>query len=180
MGDNGRERIKTARAVRDLVIDASERDLRADLQGAQEDFERLTSIGRSVVERALQKVPGKAAAVCDLHRGLGALVRMLRRRDQLTVEALADTAKIDVAELVAMETDPSVDPKPRTIYQLATFFKLPPQSLVVLSGAVTVGDGVRSEAVRFAASSPTMSKLNREEKKLLNEFVRFLQAQTDR
>lgn len=168
------------RALRDLVIDATEEELRADLEGAGENFDALVARGHGVIECALSGSAKDAVLVQDLHRGLGALVRMLRRRDQLSVEKLASAAEIDIAELQAIESEPSKNPHPRTIYQLAKYFHVEPKSLVALSGAVAVNDGVRREAVRFAASSRAMSKLSREERKLLNQFVRFLQDQSDR
>jgi len=176
----GRDDLKIARAVRDLVIDASEEELRADLAASGESLEELASSARSVVQRALASASARTSAVSDLHRGLGALIQMLRRRDQLTDADLAEAAIVDLTELQAIESDPTVAPHPRTIHQLASYFKLPQRSLLVLSGALEVGHEVRDEAVRFAAKSTGMSKLSREEKKLLGEFVRFLREHTDR
>lgn len=171
--------LRVARALRDLVINATEEDLRVELEGTEENFDALVARGYKVINVALNETAQETETVLDLHRGLGALVRMLRRRDQLSVEQLAGDAEIDIAELQAIESDPRRNPHPRTIYQLARHFALDPKSLVVLSGAVTVDNDVRDKAVRFAASSRAMSKLSREEKKLLNQFVKFLQEQSD-
>ncbi len=143
------------------------------------DFDALAQHGRTLLQKALDKVE-QPGIVQDLHRGLGSLVAMLRRRERLTPEALAAQARIDAVELCRIESDPTCDPNPRTIFQLEQFFKLPARSLVALSGAVRVDDAVRSEAVRFAASSQSMSALTREESKVLNKFVKFLSEHTDK
>jgi hypothetical protein len=46
----------------------------------------------------------------------------------------------------------------------------------MLSGAISeTNDGIQSELLKFAACSESMGKLSKEEKKLLNEFVRHLE-----
>ncbi len=171
--------VQINRALRDIILEASEQELREALAGAAEDFDSLAAQGRAVVQRALANAE-KTADLPDLHKGLGVLIQMLRRRERLSADQLASEARIDVAELRRIEIDPTFDPNPRTIFQLERYFKLPPRILVVLSGAVRVSEQVREEAVRFAASSQNMSELSREEQKLLNRFVRFLQEHTDR
>jgi transcriptional regulator with XRE-family HTH domain len=175
-----KDRMKMARALRDFVLGASEEELKADLKENGEDFEALASHGRAVVERAMKAAAAEnSAVVIDLRKGLGALIQMLRRRARLSPDDLAGAASVDVAELRAIESNPEWEPHPRTIYQLANFFKISPRSLVVLSGAKTVEAGIREEALRFAASSKAVNKLSREEKKLLSEFVKYLGEQTD-
>ena len=104
---------------------------------------------------------------------------MLRRREQLSADKLAQEARVNASELRRIELDPAFDPNPRTIFQLEKSFKLPSRSLVVLSGAVDVNDNVREEVVRFAASSEDISGLTKEQRKLLNRFVKFLRENTD-
>ncbi len=171
--------VRVNRALRDILLEASEQELRDALAGVTEDLDSLAAQGRSAVEKALANVE-MTADLPDLHRGLGVLVQMLRRRERLSIERLASEARIDVAELRQIEIDPAFDPNPRTIFQLEKYFKLPSRILVVLSGAVRVSEKVREEAVRFAANSEDMSDLSREEQKLLNQFVRFLQEHTDK
>lgn len=178
MKRRGNEEIKN-RALRDLILEASEQELREALDGAEESFDSLAAQGRAVIQQTLDTVE-KTDDVPDLHRGLGVMIQMLRRRDRLSYEQLASKAHIAVAELRQIENDPTFNPNPRTIFQLEQFFNLPSRALVVLSGAVRVSKQVREEALRFAASSQNMSELSREEKKLLNEFVKFLQEQTDK
>lgn len=181
MAGQERDNVKMARGLRELVIDASESELREDLSRANESLDALATHAQSVVSRALDRASTRVSLVNDLHRGLGALIQMLRRRDKLSAQELAIGARVDLAELYAIESDPAVVPQPRTIYQVAEYFGLPARSLLMLSGAFEdVAQEVREKAVRFATHSKGMSKLSKEEKRLLNEFVRFLQEQTDR
>ena len=178
MEPNDQDRTKLNRALRDILLDSSEDELREALVDTGEDFDALVARGRAAVQRALADT-SDSTDVQDLHRGLGALLQMLRRREQVSVDELADKARVDASELRSIEFDPTFDPNPRTIFQLEQYFKLPTRSLVVLSGAVRVENDVRKEAVRFAAHSGDISKLTKEERKLLNRFVEFLRENTD-
>lgn len=179
MESKGRDRIALNRALRDIFLEASEDELQEAFAGTGEDLDALADRGEAVVRRALAEVRD-ADAVEELHRGLGALVQMLRRRERISIDELARAARVDVSELRRIELDPAFEPNPRTIFQLERYFNLPERSLVVLSGAVHVDDDVREEAVRFAASSEHVSELTKEERKLLNQFVKFLREHSDR
>lgn len=179
MESKGRDRIALNRALRDIFLEASEDELREAFAGTGEDLDALADRGEAVVRRALAEVRD-ADAVEELHRGLGALVQMLRRRERISIDELARAARVDVSELRRIELDPAFEPNPRTIFQLERYFNLPERSLAVLSGAVHVDDDVREEAVRFAASSEHVSELTKEERKLLNQFVKFLREHSDR
>ena len=168
-----RDLIAANRALRDIFLEASEHELREAFSGADEDFDALAARGRAVAERALAEVRD-ADAVEELHRGLGKLLQLLRRSARLSIDELARAARVDASELRRVEIDPTFEPSPRAIFQLERHFNLPERSLVVLSGAVRVDDAVRDEVVRFAASAEHMSDLTREERKLLNQFVKFL------
>lgn len=172
-------KVQINRALRDIILEASEQELREALEGTSDDFDSLAAQGRAVFQKALSNVE-KTDDVPDLHQSLGVLIQMLRRNERLSHEQLAAKARIDVGELCRIEVDPAFDPNPRTIFQLEQYFNLPRRVLVVLSGAVRVNKQVREEAVRFAASSQHMSELSQEERNLLNRFVKFLQEHTDR
>ncbi len=174
-----REENRMKCGMRDLLLEASEVDLRETLGESGENFDQLAARGLAAAQRALG-AHDDADQVRDLHRGLGTLIRLLRRHSQLSTDELAERARIDASELRSIESDPSFDPNPRTIVQLEQYFKLRTRSLVILSGAVRVEHDVQEEAIRFAASSEDMSHLTREEKKLLNGFVKYLREHTDR
>ena len=103
------------------------------------------------------------------------LIQLMRREKRLSIECLAREARIDLEELVAIEMDVRHQPKPRTVHQLAKFFRLPEKHLFELSNLTTVhSDDLKKAAVRFAANAKNVMELNKEEKQALNEFVKFL------
>ncbi len=113
----------------------------------------------------------------ELH-AFGSLVRMLRRDRGLAVEQLAAAARIDPLEIISIERDPKYPPKPRTVHQLADYFKLPDRALVKLSNATTTHNSKLTDAaVRFAANSEKVKELSREERRALAEFVKFLSSE---
>ena len=74
-----------------------------------------------------------------------------------------------------VEHDPHFRAKPRMVHQLSDVFKIPERSMMTLAGAMVANDDrIEQAAERFAAMSDDMSKLTREERKLLNDFVKFL------
>ncbi|MCR4347720.1 MAG: helix-turn-helix transcriptional regulator [Sulfuricaulis sp.] len=112
---------------------------------------------------------------------LGTLIRQLRVRDEISIAELADYARVSVDELQAIEHDPRFIPKPRTIHQLASYYKISTRLLLRISTASVKNDPVLDEAVtRFAANSGELSSLSKEERKRLNEFVSFLSKYRER
>ena len=171
--------LKVSRALRDIIMDSSEQEIREALIGSGENFEALVAEGCVAFQRALANVENNED-LPDLRRGLGMLIQLLRRRERLSVDELANKARVNAAELRRIERDATFEPHPRTIFQMERHFQLPPRVLVILSGAVRVGNEVREEALRFAAISENISELSREEREILNRFVKFLQEHTDR
>ena len=102
-------------------------------------------------------------------------VRQLRRRDDMDVSRLAAELRVPEDELRAIEADQGFVPKPRTIHQIARYYKISARALLKLSPAAAERDPNLDEvAVRFAASSESLSKLSRDERKKLNEFIKVL------
>lgn len=178
MQPKDRDRIALHRGLRSIFIETSDVELREAFAGTAEDLDALVADGKAAADRAIDEVTG-ATGVEDLHRGLGTLIQMLRRSKRLSVDQLAENARIAASELRRIENDPTFDPSPRTIFQLEQYFDLNERSLVILSGAMHVDNDVREEAVRFAASSEDIHELTKEERKLLNHFVKFLSKHTD-
>jgi len=107
------------------------------------------------------------------------LISYRRRALRLTIESLAEKAKVDVDELLQIEEDTGYVPEARTVHQLANQLKLPIPQLLVLSGnARSANTELTEAAVRFAARSRAVEKLNREQSEALNEFVKVLVEQT--
>ncbi len=106
------------------------------------------------------------------------VVRGLRRSRGLTREELAVKLDLDEDEVVAMERNSGYRPPPLTLHKLSEFYDIPQENLAMLAGAVKeVPPSVREEASSYAAKSDTFSKLTPEEKRALDEFVKFLKKE---
>jgi len=105
----------------------------------------------------------------------GRLVSLSRRKRGWSVEALARSAGITMAEVIRIELDANYIPGGETVDRLAATLGLPIDRMLQLSGSRTTRDAQFSEeVVRFAARSESMEKLTREEQSALEEFVKFL------
>lgn len=106
------------------------------------------------------------------------LISYRRRALRFTMETLAEKANVELDELLRIEEDTDYVPEPRTVHQLANQLKLPIPQLLVLSGnAMSANAALTEAAVRFAARSRAVEKLNREQTDALNEFVKVLVEQ---
>jgi transcriptional regulator with XRE-family HTH domain len=154
---------------------ADEGELPERLRDPYAAFDRLCANGT---------VDQQAHAECDRNasgtlpapvRVFGSLIQLLRREKGLTLEKLAEKARVDIGELVNIEQDPDYEPRPRTVHQLAGVLGLPKRTLVKLSNLTEVHDDeLKRAAVRFVAHSSSMAELSREERQALAEFVHFL------
>ena len=125
----------------------------------------------------LDLLPGGPAAPGSesLVPAFGRLINLCRRKRGWSVEELAGSARISVAELIRIEHEPHYVPGPRTVYQLSTTLGLPKERMLQLSGNMVVRDTrFGDEAVRFAARSESVAKLSKEEHEALEEFVKYL------
>ena len=103
-------------------------------------------------------------------------MQMLRRKQKLTIDALAAKTDIDREELIAMERNPGYRPSPLTLHRLSRFYGIPEQRMLVLAGAVKdVPRSISEQASRFAAQSESFANLTAEEKKALDDFMKALQ-----
>jgi hypothetical protein len=105
------------------------------------------------------------------------VVVQLRRREQLTPEALASAADVDIEEVQLIERDPHYQPRPRTIHQISNVFRINARAMMKLSGVTrSVDPRISNAAIRFAAKSDAaITKLSEEEKAALNDFVKALE-----
>jgi len=105
----------------------------------------------------------------------GRFVTLMRRQRAMSIEKLADTADLDIGELVSIEDDLHFKPEPRTVFRLAQAFGVPQQPLMQLAGLASARDArFRQEAVRFAARSESVQKLTKEENAALEAFIAVL------
>jgi transcriptional regulator with XRE-family HTH domain len=103
------------------------------------------------------------------------LLKLARRERNLTMEAFAQEAEINLAELVNIEHDEEYLPSRDTVSRIAQFLALPEGKLLALAGLAVVPDaGLSAAAARFAARSEPVQRLTREEHAALEEFVGFL------
>ncbi len=106
---------------------------------------------------------------------LGRFVNLIRRREQMTIEQLAESADIEIGELMSIEADSTQLPEPRTLYQLAQVFSVSHTKLMRLSGLTqTKEEGFVGEAVRYAARSESLEDLNDDERKALDGLIAVL------
>ena len=108
------------------------------------------------------------------------VVRGLRKQKGLKIDQFAKRVGIERDEVVALERDVDYRPTPLILYKLSDFHKVSQRKLAVLAGAVKdVSIDMRKEASRFAAQSESFTKLTDEEKRTLDEFVKFLRTKDD-
>lgn len=106
------------------------------------------------------------------------LISYRRRALRMTMEDVAQKAKVELDELLEIEENLSYVPEVRTVHRLADLLKLPIPQLLVLSGNAKAATAELTEAaVRFAARSRAVEKLNPEQSDALNEFVKVLVEQ---
>ncbi|TWU00390.1 hypothetical protein Pla108_13400 [Botrimarina colliarenosi] len=146
-----------------------------DRMGDIEDQNGPIGVGGIAVRLEKSKAPmGPSVSV------FGQFVELYRRRNGLSVEQLAEQARIALEELVAIERCADSQPSPRTVYQIADYFKLPQDRLMQVAGITTrKSGGLQKAAVLFAARSEPTARLTPQEDELLNEFVKVLVESTD-
>jgi len=121
------------------------------------------------------------AAVETTQIAFGRAVHLLRRQHRMSMETLAQDARVDLSELVAIENDPHHRPEPRTVSQLAHLFRIEPKAFQQLAGNAVIRDTrVREEAARFAARAGSIEHLSQEETRALEQFIAALSALTDK
>ncbi len=108
------------------------------------------------------------------------LIKMRRRERGLTIEHLAQVARVDLDELVGIEQVSSYVPELRTIGRLAEVLGLPHNKLLQLAGCTSeLDESLTEESIRFAARLDTVEKLTSAQKNALDHFVRFLEHSGD-
>jgi transcriptional regulator with XRE-family HTH domain len=139
----------------------------------------LNRIARALNRRIRVLVTADDSEVEKLGYVFREVVRNLRRERGLTIDQLAKKLRMDREEIVAMERNPGYRLLPATLNRLSEFYGIPQRRLAALAGAIReVPEVVREEAARYAAQSESLAKLSREERRLLDRFVRFLKKDT--
>jgi len=135
---------------------------------AEDQFESVSAAGLAADLGLLRmEAPGGL-------RVFGRFIQFARRARGLSLEGLAESAQVDVAQLVAIESEGST-PGARTVYQLANALQLSTGRLMELAGLAESKDPQLSQAaLRFAARSEPVAELSKEEREAYEEFVRVL------
>ena len=169
-----------ATLVSNLVIGADDVELRALIAEQGGTPAAYVEKSRKAFSDALTSFRSAKGSTRQQNEGaLGLLLALLRRKEQLTEEELAQRANVDPEEIRRIEFDARYIPQPRTIFQLERHFTLPEKSMLKLSGAIEYDDpAFDREITRFAARAKRLESLTREEVSLLNEFVKFLGKHT--
>jgi len=106
------------------------------------------------------------------------VIRGLRKDKKLSIEKFAEKSGIERDDVIEMERNPNYKPSPIDIYSLSKFHKIPHKKLAVLAGAIKeMEPKMETETSRFAAQSESFSKLTKEERRTLDEFVKFLRSE---
>ncbi|MBB6340525.1 transcriptional regulator with XRE-family HTH domain [Pseudomonas fluvialis] len=114
----------------------------------------------------------------EANLAFGRFVCLMRRKQGLSLEGLAEKADIELSDLVEIEGDTRHRPEPRTVYQLANYFHVNKSNLMQIAGLTTRKDErLASESVRFAARSDPSASLSREESIALDAFIKALDSQ---
>ena len=107
--------------------------------------------------------------------GFATLLRMLRLNAGFTYEELSSKIRVDVRELILLEKKVGYSPNPRTLVALSKFYKIPTDKLLKIGGAYQkVDKNLDDQVIRFAAESESFDKLTKEEKKLMDNIIKFL------
>jgi len=184
---------EVARMIYELRCDAgmSQKEL-ADLIGTTQsvisrlenaDYEghslsMLNRIAKALNQKLTVVMTAKDPEAGTLRYAFQMVLEDLRRAKGLTVDDLAQQSGIDRNEIINMERNNGYWPPPRTLHKLSQFYGIPTRRLAALVGIIQeVPTDIRESASRFAAQSESFAKLTGEEKKVLDEFVKFLKAE---
>lgn len=102
-------------------------------------------------------------------------VALWRRNQRWSTERLANEAGIDLEEVLEIESDSHCEPEPDAVFKLAHVFGVAPKALMEIAGLRnTRSSKLRDKAIRFAASSESISELEPHEREALEAFAAAL------
>lgn len=114
----------------------------------------------------------------SLRQAFQLLMKLLRKKAGLNVEQFAHKVGIEPYSVIELEQNISHRPSPIMLFKLSNFYKIPQIKLNFLAGATKeIPSELQNQASQFAAQSDSFAKLTKEEKELLDEFVKFLREE---
>jgi transcriptional regulator with XRE-family HTH domain len=163
------DRVDTTQSVISRLEDA-------DYEG--HSLSMLNRIARALNQQVQVVMRPKERDIETVRLAFREVIRGLRKEQGLSLEQLAQKIDAPTEELVELERDSTYRPTPLILHKLSRFFEIPQRKLALLAGAIKdIPLAFCQQASSFAAQSESFSKLTREERKLLDEFVKFLRAE---
>jgi transcriptional regulator with XRE-family HTH domain len=165
------DRVETTQSVISRLEDA-------DYEG--HSLSMLNRIARAL-NRQVQVVMRPKERNLDMVRlAFREVIRGLRKEQGLSLDQLARRIDSSSEELAKLERDSTYRPTPLMLHKLSRFFEIPQRKLALLAGAIAdMPAAFWQQASSFAAKSESFSKLTVEERKLLDQFVKFLRAEVN-
>jgi transcriptional regulator with XRE-family HTH domain len=149
----------------------------ADYEG--HSLAMLNRIAQAVKHRLSVRMASEDPDVDTVRYVFREVIKGLRLKRGLTVDQFVRKSGIDRREVIDMERNVDYRPTPLTLYKLSKFYGIPQRRLAILAGAITnIPKDIREEASKFAAKSESFSKLTAEEKRTLDDFVKFLRIES--
>lgn len=165
------ERVQTTQSVISRLEDA-------DYEG--HSLSMLNRIAKALNQQVQVVMRPKERNIESIRLAFREMIRGLRKERGLTIHQLARIIESSAEELAELERDSTYRPSPLMLHRLSRYFDIPQRKLALLAGAIKdVPAAFCQHASSFAAKSESFSKLTTEEKKLLDEFVKFLRAEVN-
>jgi transcriptional regulator with XRE-family HTH domain len=137
----------------------------------------LTRIAEAMRQKLTVVMTAREPEAKELRHAFRTFIQMARKAHGWSVDELSKKTGIDAIEVSAMEQNSGYRPTPLVVHKLSSVFGVPEIRLAALAGAVKeVPSELKQEASRFAAMSDSFAKLTKEERKMLDDFMRFLKT----
>ena len=165
------DRVKTTQSVISRLEDA-------DYEG--HSLSMLNRIAKALNQQVQVVMQPKDRDLETVRFAFREVIKGLRKERGLSLDQLARKIDFSSEELAELERNSTYHPPPLMLHKLSRFFEIPQRKLALLAGAITdVPVTFRQQASSFAAKSESFSKLTSGERKILDEFVKFLRAEVN-
>ncbi len=163
------DRVDTTQSVISRLEDA-------DYEG--HSLSMLSRIAKALNQRVQVVMRPKERHLETVRLAFREAIRGLRKEQGLSIDQLARKIDTSAQELADLEQDSTYRPTPLLLHKLSRFFEIPQRKLALLAGAIKeVPPGFCQQASSFAAKSESFSKLTEDERRILDEFVKFLRTE---
>jgi len=138
----------------------------------------LSRIAKALNKRLTVQMTSEDEQRQTMHYVFREVIKGLRLKLGLKVDQFAKKTGIDKKDVLAMERNVSYLPSPLMLHKLSKFYGISQQKIAALAGAIKdIPPEFKAEASMFAAKSESFSNLTEEEKRTLDEFVKFLRTE---